>query len=420
MPILPRQSATRRRLTAPTRRTRAVRCLVAAMVAASVIAVVPATAGAQQDGFSDVEPGSHKPAIDALAELGMFEGTLCGEATFCPSDPVERSTMAVWLVRVLEDEDPAAIETSRFADVDAEQWWAPFVERIAELEITVGCRQEPLRYCPDELVTRARMATFLVRAFDLEPAEPAGFDDIEGSTHEPAINALAAAKITAGCKQDPLQYCPQKPVTRAQMATFLARALGLVEIPATTTQTPDPAGYKAINAGDSHTCAIAADDTIACWGNNNHGQAEPPEGTYKTVTAGDSHTCAIRTDDTIACWGQDSLERTDAPEGTYKAITAGDSHTCAIRTDDTIACWGQDSLERTDAPEGTYKAITAGDSHTCAIRTDDTIACWGQNWSGQADAPAGTHKAQRRPQSHHRRHCAHLRHTNRRHQHLLG
>ena len=266
MPILPRQSATRRRLTAPTRRIRAVRCLVAAMVAASVIAVVPATAGAQQDGFSDVEPGSHKPAIDALAELGMFEGTLCGEATFCPSDPVERSTMAVWLVRVLEDEEPAAIETSRFADVDAEQWWAPFVERIAELEITVGCKTDPLRYCPDELVTRARMATFLVRAFDLEPAEPAGFDDIEGGTHEAAINALAAAKITVGCKKDTLQYCPQKPVTRAQMATFLARALGLVEIPSTTTQTAPVTGFIAVSAGNRHACGVRADNTVQCWG----------------------------------------------------------------------------------------------------------------------------------------------------------
>ena len=71
----------------------------------------------------------------------------------------------------------------------------------------------------------------LVRAFDLEAADATGFTDIEGNTHEANINALAAADITVGCRQDPLLYCPTRAVTRAQMATFLARALGIVEAP---------------------------------------------------------------------------------------------------------------------------------------------------------------------------------------------
>ena len=70
------------------------------------------------------------------------------------------------------------------------------------------------------------MATFLVRAFDLEEAPSAGFVDTEESVHSANIDALAAAGITAGCKTDPLSYCPDKPVTRAQMATFLHRAIG--------------------------------------------------------------------------------------------------------------------------------------------------------------------------------------------------
>ena len=69
------------------------------------------------------------------------------------------------------------------------------------------------------------MATFLVRALDLDPAPSAGFADTEGNTHQANIDALAAAGITAGCKTDPLRYCPDQPVTRAQMATFLVRAL---------------------------------------------------------------------------------------------------------------------------------------------------------------------------------------------------
>ena len=176
-----------------------------------------------------MEPGSHKPAIDALNEMGLFEGTECGEREFCPNEPAKRPTVAVWLVRVLDGAEPPEVSESRFADVDDGEWWMPHVERLAELGVTVGCRTEPLSFCPDETVNRARMATFLVRAFDLEPADPAGFVDIEGSSHEANINALAAANITVGCNQDPLSYCPNRAVSRAEMATFLARALALLE-----------------------------------------------------------------------------------------------------------------------------------------------------------------------------------------------
>ena len=72
------------------------------------------------------------------------------------------------------------------------------------------------------------MATFLTRAFDLAAAEPAGFTDTEGSTHAASIDALAAAGVTVGCTTEPFRYCPSRPVTRAQMATLLARALGLL------------------------------------------------------------------------------------------------------------------------------------------------------------------------------------------------
>ena len=224
----------RRGASAVLRRLAAVRCVAAAVVVASVVVAGPATAVAQQGGFSDVAEGVHKPAIEALAQRGVFEGTLCGEDMFCPGEAIKRSDMAVWLIRALEDEKLPAAGTTRFSDVDADQFWAPYVERLAEIEITVGCRREPLSYCPGTSVSRGQMATFLVRAFDLEAAGPAGFVDTAGSTHEANIDALAAAGITVGCKKDPLQFCTSDPVRRSQMATFLARAVGLVETPSTT------------------------------------------------------------------------------------------------------------------------------------------------------------------------------------------
>ncbi len=71
------------------------------------------------------------------------------------------------------------------------------------------------------------MATFMVRALDLQPAQTAGFTDTGGSVHAANIDALAAVGITVGCSADPLRYCPDRSVTRAQMATFLYRALAL-------------------------------------------------------------------------------------------------------------------------------------------------------------------------------------------------
>ena len=132
--------------------------------------------------------------------------------------------MAVWLIRVLGYEVTAA-GPSRFADVDASEWYSPYVEELANRNITVGCDTGPLRYCPDDPVPRSQMATFLVRAFGLDSAPSAGFTDTEGKAHRTNIDALAAARITVGCDTDPLRYCPDDPVTRAQMATLLHRAL---------------------------------------------------------------------------------------------------------------------------------------------------------------------------------------------------
>lgn len=61
-----------------------------------------------------------------------------------------------------------------------------------------------------------------------ETLEPAGFVDVDpDSVHAEAIDAVFAAGITRGCAGGPPRFCPDDPVTRAQMASFLARALDL-------------------------------------------------------------------------------------------------------------------------------------------------------------------------------------------------
>ena len=194
--------------------------------------------------FEDVE-GVHAPAVAALDGLGVFEGTACGEGLFCPGEPVWRWMMAVWLVRVLEGSEPQA-GSSRFVDVDDSEWWMPYVERLAELGITHGCASEPARFCPEDPVTRAQMASFLSRAFGLEAPEGSPevvFSDVGEGVHTDSIYALLASGITVGCASEPeARFCPGRFTTRAQMASFLNRAYSAYVDPGPTEAEPEPSG----------------------------------------------------------------------------------------------------------------------------------------------------------------------------------
>ncbi len=94
---------------------------------------------------------------------------------------------------------------------------------LAEQRITTGCA--PGRYCPTSNVTRAQMAMFLDRALGLPATDKDFFNDDNGVTGEASINRLAASGITGGCA--PSKFCPTASVKRDQMASFLARALEL-------------------------------------------------------------------------------------------------------------------------------------------------------------------------------------------------
>ena len=210
-----------------------------------MLGAVPATAGAQ--AADSAEAGVHQSAVQALDAAGILRGTGCTADRLCPQEPLPRWVMAVWLVRALDGSDPARSGTSRYADVESWRWWAPHVERLADLGVTAGCRTGPARFCPHRPVTRAEMATFLSRAFRLSPAPPAGFTDTVGSVHESTIDALAGADITAGCARTPARYCPGVAVTRAQMASLLLRAL---RFNATLTW---------LSAGDSYSSGTGTD-----------------------------------------------------------------------------------------------------------------------------------------------------------------
>ena len=363
---------------------------LAVVVAAALLGTVAAgTAGAQtgEAGSFDDDAGSvYEPALDALAGRGHLAGTECGPRSICPDEPISRWEMAVWLVRVLDDAEPDAVESVRFADVDADAWWSPHAERLFDLEVTRGCGTAPLTYCPADAVKRGEMAAFLVRAFDLPAGGPVGFEDMAGHFHAESVNALTAAGITAGCAAAPLRFCPQDQVTRGQMALFLARAMDLIGLPSTVR-------FSAVAVGSYHACGLQVDETVTCWGENGAGQADALDGTFASVSAGFSHSCGLRSDETIACWGDNSLGQSTPREGRYRSVAAGGWHSCGLQSDETVECWGNNNDGQSEPPEREFSAIAAGGHHSCGLQSDGTIACWGSNSDGQIDAPTGSFSA---------------------------
>ena len=199
---------------------------LSAAVAAIVLAtaLLPSTAAAQDNGaYPDVPADTYYTVpVQDLGAAGVFDGTLCVDG-FCPEGRINRKTMAVWTVRVVDGQDPPAISRSRFSDVDPAGFHARFVERMAELGITTGCGDGSV-FCPDGTVTRAQMAVSLSRAFNLADGPDPDFSDVPPNAwYATYVARLAASGITAGCG-DGTVFCPGHDTTRAQMAAFLWRA----------------------------------------------------------------------------------------------------------------------------------------------------------------------------------------------------
>jgi hypothetical protein len=108
-----------------------------------------------------------------------------------------------------------------FADVSGVH--SASITALFEAGITSGCA--PGMFCPDRVLTRWQMATLLARALNLPPSAEDFFDDDEALLQQGDINRLAAAGITVGCRPD--RFCPYGALTRAELATLLVRALNL-------------------------------------------------------------------------------------------------------------------------------------------------------------------------------------------------
>ena len=149
----------------------------------------------------------------------------------------------------------------------------------------------------------------------------------------------------------------------------------------------------AVSVGGKHACALRESGEVLCWGNNDFGQLDAPEGPFQSVSAGQSHSCAVRDSGEIACWGRDNWGQTEAPSGTYTSVSAGGGHTCAIDEAAVVHCWGLNDWGQTRVRPYKYRSLSAGEKHTCGIVESGGVRCWGDIRSGQASTPSGTFRS---------------------------
>ena len=192
--------------------------------------IVPADEAAVKVGpFYDVADSLFADDILWMYEAGITKG--CNPPynnRYCPDQRVTRGQMAAFLVRALGLSEGAGSDA--FVD-DDDSIFQTDIERLAAAGITKGCNPpDNDQFCPDRRVTRAEMAAFLVRALGLsEGAGSDAFVDDDDSIFQTDIERLAAAGITKGCNPpDNDRFCPGDPVTRGHMAAFLHRAAPLI------------------------------------------------------------------------------------------------------------------------------------------------------------------------------------------------
>jgi hypothetical protein len=182
------------------------------------------------NSFPDVPP-SHVfyRFVETLLHVGVTAG--CTATTYCPDGSTTREQMAVFLLRAKEGGafTPPPCTTAPFPDVPCSSPFAAWIQELVARGITAGCGSG--LYCPTSPVTREQMAVFLLKTregagFTSPPCTTASFTDVPcASPFAPWVQELVARGITAGCGGG--LYCPTDPVTRSQMAVFLTKTFAL-------------------------------------------------------------------------------------------------------------------------------------------------------------------------------------------------
>ena len=166
--------------------------------------------------------------IETLVHAGVTAG--CSGGNYCPASSITRAQMAVFLLKgkLGPVYAPPAGSGTRFADVPAGAFALDWIEDLADSGVTAGC--DAYLYCPDRAVTRAQMAVFLLKAehgSTYAPPPASGvFGDVPVSSNFASWIEQLAAEGITAGCGGG-NYCPDAVNTRAQMAAFLDATFGL-------------------------------------------------------------------------------------------------------------------------------------------------------------------------------------------------
>lgn len=198
----------------------------------------PQCSNAQAPVFADVPAGhAYKPEIEAIFDAGLTNG--CAQGSYCPDALLTRAEMAIFLLRAAKGSlfQPPACGEQIFADVPCnhptapDHWAAAWINEFYRQGYTLGCADNPLRFCPSATVTREEMAAFLLRmahppGYTVPSCSSSPFSDVScGSTLGPAVVQAYNEGLMSACA--PGQFCPGDAPNRAQMARILVEAFDI-------------------------------------------------------------------------------------------------------------------------------------------------------------------------------------------------